>query len=448
MALAFLLSNSRPTEQVTTLYQNLRDIPYEKSRRHNNLFTVYLVACFLLLPISSLAGDFSPQWSIKGFGSLSIVGTDTNTIGFYRDRSQAHSIKDSWGVTPDSRLGLQLDVNFNQTLQMTLQWVARDHAGDFFEQNLEWAFLRWRPLSDLAIRVGRLGTDVFLSSDYRNVSYAYPWMRPPHEFYGTIPIYHYDGFDIAKRYTINNGYLTLKMFAGYSTNQIISNPGNALFDFNAPVAGGNLTYEYSNWRTKLSYVFVHPLTDTPGFNETSTLLNNPLINLGLPGISELTPYLTSKHTNMHFMSIGGTYDDGIWLAQAEVAYLHTDTPLFPSLTSAYLSLGRRISSVTLYTLFGIAHTFDNNIDVPNPVLPSPEFQDIHDSVDIFLNQNGINQKSISLGVRWDVYSNIALKAQWSHFWLGDNGAQLWQKFKTEQTPSQVNVWSFGFDFIF
>ena len=189
--------------------------------------------------------------SIKGFGSLSIVGTDTNTIGFYRDRSQAHNIKDSWGVTPDSRLGLQLDVNFNQTLQMTLQWVTRDHAGDFFEQNLEWAFLRWHPLSDLDIRVGCLGTDVFLSSDYRNLSYSYPWMRPPYEFYGTIPIYHYDGFDTAKRYTINNGYLTLKMFAGYSTNQLISNPGNALFDFNAPVAGGNLTYEYNNWRTKL-----------------------------------------------------------------------------------------------------------------------------------------------------------------------------------------------------
>ena len=89
---------------------------------------------------------------------------------------------------------------------------------------------------------------------------------------------------------------------------------------------------------------------------------------------------------MHFISIGGSYDDGIWLAQAEAAYLHTDSPLFPPLTSAYFSLGRRISSITLYSLFGIAHSFEDNIDVPNPVLPNPQFQEIHVTVNTFLNQ--------------------------------------------------------------
>lgn len=447
MLLALSLPKADRTKEIVS-YKTLRVILYTRAKLYNTSLFLGIITCLLLFSSTSRANDFSPEWSIKGFGSLSIVGTDTNKIGFYRDRSQAQNIKDNWGVTPDSRLGIQLDANFNAALQMTVQWVARDHAGNFFEQNLEWAFLRWRPQNDLDIRVGRLGTDVFLSSDYRNVSYAYPWMRPPHEFYGTIPIYHYDGFDIGKRYTINNGYLTLKMFAGYSTNQLISNPGNELFDFNAPVAGGNLTYEHSHWLTKLSYVFVHPITDTPGFDEASTLLNNPLVNLGLPGISELTPYLTTKHIDMHFISIGGAYDDGVWLAQAEAAYLHSDSPLFPSQTSAYLSFGRRFSSVTLYTLFGIAHSFEYNIDVPEPVIPNPELQEIHDSINGFLNQNGIDEKSISLGVRWDVYSNIALKAQWSHFWLGQNGTQLWQEFDTEPTPDKVNVWSFGFDFIF
>jgi hypothetical protein len=412
------------------------------------MFLIRVISCFLVLFNISHANDFSPQWSIKGFGSLSVVGTDSDAIGFYRDRSQAQSIQKSWGVTPDSRLGLQFDASFHAALQMTVQWVARDHAGDFFEQNLELAFLRWHAANDLDIRAGRMGTDVFLSSDYRNVSYAYPWMRPPHEFYGTIPIYHYDGFDITKRYAINNGYLTIKMFTGYSTNQLISNPGNKLFDFNAPVAGGNLTYEYSHWHSKLSYVFVHPLTDTPGFDQASALLSAPLTNDALPGISKLVPYLTTKHTDMHFISLGGAYDDGIWLAQVEAAYLHSDSPLFPAQTSAYLSIGRRFSSITLYTLFGIAHTFNKNIEVPNSVSNKPEFQMIHDIFNGFLNQNGIDEQSISLGIRWDMCSNIALKAQWSHFWLGSNGAQLWQKFDATSIPNKVNVWSFGFDFIF
>ncbi len=429
------------------IYLTLRDTFCNRVTLLNKVLATCFIALLLLFSSIVRAEHFSPSWSIKGFGSLSIVGTDTHSIGFYRDRSQAHSItKDSWGVSPDSRLGIQLDVNFNEAFHMTVQWVARDHAGDFFEQNLEWAFLRWRPQNDIDIRIGRVGADLFLSSDYRNVSYAYPWMRPPHEFYGTIPIYHFDGIDISKRYAINNGFLTLKVFAGYSFNQLITNPGNELFDFNYPLAGGNLTYEYSHWRTKISYVFLHPLTDTPGFNQTSTLLN--AVDLAIPGISELTPLLTIKDSNMHFVSVGSAYDNGTWLAQIEAGYLHTDTPLFPSITSAYLSVGRRIANFTLYTLFGIAHTFQYNVDVPVPILPNPEFQGIHDTFDAFLNQNRIDEKSISLGIRWDVYSNIALKTQWSHFWLGQNGAQLWQKFDTEQTPSQVNVWSFGFDFIF
>ena len=402
------------------------------------------ISCFLCLVHTVQASE----WSIKGFGSLSIVGTDTNAIGFYRDRSQTKSVTNAWGIAPDSRFGLQLDVNFNETLQMTTQWIARNHAGDFFEQNLELAFMRWHASNSLNIRAGRMGTDVFLASDYRNISYAYPWMRPPHEFYGTIPVYHYDGIDLIKRYAIYNGYLTAKIFAGYSSNQLISNPGNKLFDFNAPVVGGNLTYEHRYWRTKLSYVFVHPVTDTPGFDAGSKILNNTLVNLALPGINKLTPYLTTKNTNMHFISLGGAYDNGVWLAQAEAAYLHSDSPLFPAQTSAYLSIGRRFDTITLYTLLGIAHSFANYIDVPEARLPNPEFQQIHELVDTFINQNGINEQSISLGVRWDVYTNIAIKAQWSHFWIGKNGAQLWQKFGTTPTPNKVNVWSFGFDFIF
>jgi hypothetical protein len=91
-----------------------------------------------------------------------------------------------------------------------VQWVARNHAGAFFEQNLEWAYLRWRPWNDLDLRVGRLGLDVFLLSDYRNVGYAYPWMRPPQEFYAPLFPYHLDGADIAQRFHLGEGFLTLK----------------------------------------------------------------------------------------------------------------------------------------------------------------------------------------------------------------------------------------------
>ncbi len=103
---------------------------------------------------------------------------------------------------------------------------------------------------------------------------------------------------------------------------------------------------------------------------------------------------------------------------------------------------------TPYVLLGIAETLNDAVDVPPLLLPIPQLQAFRSAVDHVLNGNGVDEKSVSLGVRWDVYENIAVKAQWSHYWLGQNGAQLWVEPASGPTPDQVNVWSVGVDFMF
>jgi hypothetical protein len=142
----------------------------------------FLLIAFFLSPIIQ-AGDQYPGWSVSGFGSFGYVGTDTNSLGFIRNRTQTKSAtksgKGGGGVTTGSRLAIQLDINFNESWRTTVQWIARDHAGDFFEQNLELAFIGWRPTYDLDIRAGCLALDTFLISDHRNVGFSYPWKHPP-----------------------------------------------------------------------------------------------------------------------------------------------------------------------------------------------------------------------------------------------------------------------------
>ena len=41
---------------------------------------------------------------------------------------------------------------------------------------------------------------MFLASDYRKVSYANPWIRPPVEFYDLVPLFSVDGADAAYRW--------------------------------------------------------------------------------------------------------------------------------------------------------------------------------------------------------------------------------------------------------
>lgn len=57
--------------------------------------------------------------------------------------------------------------------------VGRDRLDNTFENSVEWAFLKGRLFPKLIVRAGRLGVDVFMLSEYRNIGFAYPWVRPP-----------------------------------------------------------------------------------------------------------------------------------------------------------------------------------------------------------------------------------------------------------------------------
>lgn len=406
-----------------------------------------MLMLLVMLPFShAIANDDAVNWSVKGFGTFALTGTDTREIGYKRDLSQVKNVKKPWGFLTDSRFGIQLDVDINQSLHATTQWVVRDHAGNFFEQNLEWAFLRWSQSDTLDIRFGRMGADLFLLSDYRNVGYAYPWMRPPHEFYASVPMFHFDGFDIKKNFRIDDDLLSLKLFAGYSFNQLPT-VFPELFEVESPVAGGNIVYQSGNWTTRAAYAFLHILSDVPVGQLTDVLLQ-PETNFAIPNISQVVPHLSIKNTDIHYMSVGTAYDDSTWFAQAEASYIESETSYYPPSANAYLSVGRRFSTLSIYALYGISQTFRNSVDIPQPLVPAPELLQLTNVVDDVINRNEVDEQSISLGLRWDFHPKVALKAQWIHYWLGDNGAALWQKANAQDIPDQVNVWSVGIDFIY
>ena len=105
------------------------------------------------------------------------------------------------------------------------------------------------------------------------------------------------------------------------------------------------------------------------------------------------------------MSLGTSYDDGTWLAHAEASYMDTKgQELFnPDTASAYLSIGRRFSNVTLYSLYGISHSFQKKTKVPDPRFPDPRLIQLHQEVEGRFNSQAIKQQSLSIGLRWDFH---------------------------------------------
>jgi hypothetical protein len=405
---------------------------------------------FLLLltlnTTASLANDM--RWSVKGFGTFGFIQTDTDKVGFLRATTQTQDATKSGGVTTDSRLGVQVDVDINPSLHATVQWTARDHAGDFFEQNLDWTFLRWNFDQNSSVRIGRMAVDLFLLSDYREVGYAYPWMRPPHEFYNNLALYHFDGLDLSHKIYFDDTLLSIKLFSGYSFNQAPSTYYESqTIDFEVALVGGNVKLESGNWTARAGYSYSQALSNIKN-GQLEGVLNDPAVVLGIPGIDQVKCHTDLKGANIHYYSLGVAYDDGSWLSQAEASYVNSDTVYLPDTVSGYWSIGKRISKVTLYSLFGISYSFQKDIAIPSPVIPSAELQRLSLALDRVVNKNGTDEKSISLGVRWDFHPKFALKTQWSHYWLGENGTQFWQDPTMKDKSHQVNVWSLGVDFTF
>jgi hypothetical protein len=432
--------------------------PYSRLKKYLN-FSLLLSLSINITSIANANNDY-PNWSVKGFGTLGLARSDNDSLGFYRDRAQTREVKKSFEISTDSRLGLQLDVDINDEWHATTQFIVRDHAGDFVEQNLDWAFLRWQPTDTTTIRAGRMGLDAFLLSDYRNVGYAYPWMRPSHEFYANIPITHYDGMDFKHTLFLENGDdLAFKVSAGYSSTSHPEEFTN--FKLEGPVVTANLLYQTGNWRLRAGYVYIWQLVQAEGRlpDELRATLNNPAYNYLVPNLNKLRPLTDTDNGRVQFMSIGTAYDNGTWLMHAEASYTEEEDMRMAvaDTVSAYFSIGRRFSDLTVYSVYGVSQSFPHKIDTLsiNPELANTPLEAAATKLsgavtDIFNNQSSqhIDQQSISLGLRWDFYQNVAFKAQWTHFWLGEHGAPLWQRDRGKHTPNRVNLFSFGFDFIF
>ncbi|MFM8331191.1 MAG: hypothetical protein ACKN9T_05840, partial [Candidatus Methylumidiphilus sp.] len=327
----------------------------------------------------------------------------------------------------------------------TVQWVARNHVGNFIEQNLDWAFLRWRIADNLDLRLGRLGFDAFLLSEYRNVGYAYPWMRPPAEFYSSLFTYHFDGADIAQKFSVGEGYLTLKGYGGRSFDSVLDQNSPSHTEIEAALFGANLVYETGNWRMRVGYAQARPLQNLP--LQTLDTLSQPLVRAYWPASQAIVGLLSIEGKALHYSSIGFAYDDGLWPVQAEAAYIDSNIGALPNKATAYLSVGRRFASVTAYALYGVAQSVSGPPAVPPAPAQIPALLAVREGVVQTLNANGQDQQSLSIGARWDVYDNIDLKAQWSHFWLGEDGTVTWLH-PSPPLPDEVNVWSFGLDFVY
>lgn len=391
-----------------------------------------LLCCLLaLLPAFCVCANAdtgtAPEHRFSGFASLGIVSSSNDELAFRRDvtlSEGSHGGDMEWNN--DSLVGAQWNAKWSHQWDTTVQVVAKDRFVNNLENSVEWAFVRYRPMDGLDLRLGRVGTDIFMISEYRQVGYALPWVRPPHDTYALLSLYHFDGADITKRFDFDDSTFSVKLFYGNSDEKYpTSSDSEAEIRIDFDLGGITLNYEFTNWKWRASYIDV-------------SINNNmvPLLADGLNGVSpfwpeaaELATHFNTDGEHFTYGELGVNYDNNDWWVQAEVVRLTSDINIIPSGDFGYMSLGKRFGRFSVYALGGYATPEDGIAAIQAPSGPTPELtglmQGLAFGAQTSFNSARIEQDSVGLGVRWDFTTKMAVKFQVEEFTVKPNGTNLW-----------------------
>lgn len=175
----------------------------------NKLLRHSLVSVALLASGPALA-----EVTINGFLTTAAVVLDSEVDTVYNSGDVTDVVRFD---NADSRLGLQFYAPINNRVSATAQLLARN---DDYSNPIaaDWAYVSLEANDVTEVRMGKLKLPTFLLSDYIEVGYAYPWIRPPEEVYSLNPISTLVGLDALYTPTIGVMGLMIQPFVGSNRN--------------------------------------------------------------------------------------------------------------------------------------------------------------------------------------------------------------------------------------
>lgn len=385
----------------------------------------------------------TPNVSFNGFGTLGVVHSDEDQADFASTlfSPDGAGYTREWSPEVDSVMGLQLTANLTPRFTGILQVVSEQRYDETYTPEVEWANLKFEITPDLSVRAGRVVPQTFMVSEYRKVRYATPWIRPPKEIYDMIPVTNADGIDFSYHFRFKGFTNTLRGL--YGTRDINIPDGNEakardVMVLSDTLEWGAATLFASYGRFRLTMKDFNPFFDA--FRQ-----------FGTEGEAIAERYdVDSKR--FEIMDFGLRYDPGKWFVLGEWARAKTRT-FIGDIRGWYITGGYRFGEFTPYMTLARARAHGDTSD-PGLSLAglSPQQAAQAQGLNAALNQmlgSATQQKSISVGVRWDFIQNAALKVQYQHLDLEDGSPGVLTNTQPGFKPGgSVNLFSTAIDFVF
>ena len=376
-----------------------------------SLFAASFYATTLMTSSSIVNAD---PISIRGFASAGFVTGDTQ----FDYISASDSISESSTFGADNTIGLQVNAQINDKTEFTSQLLAKGTV-DAYNLDAHWGYISYSASPSLTLRAGRLVLPIAAMSEYVDVGYAIPWVRPPTEIYSAALVNNYSGFNLLYTLSFKGMQLVLQPLIG-------SLPKASLMGVDASAKQGlglNTTLNFDQGSLSASHINVSDLELTYFGEDLSLDLTRSSIsaNLEFGNLLLITEYVqrstsrnsgSSKRTMTAWYTTVG-YQLGKFTPHLSYAKGETDTP------QTVLAAGTPFTTPT------------GTVSLPEAMIFEPA-------------PFSYRQESMTLGLRYDAFNKVAFKLEAQEIKPIDNSWGLFAK----DPGDKAHLFSFVVDVTF
>lgn len=279
----------------------------------------------------------------------------------------------SLSFTPDTRFGLQAVAKIDDKTSLTGQVTA--HGGNSLKPTLDWAYLSRDLSNTLTLQAGRKRLPLYQYSDFANLGYAYPWIRPPADLYGW-QIVNYNGANLLYRNAWDDLAVRANAWMGREDDSDNRMLGKLYYGSKIEESWKNIFGSYVE------------LTWDP-FTARLVYMNNVVDRYSTDGAGARSHVTDNVRQRFYGLALGADWNNVVVKMEANRFERPT---VQDNYTASLVGVGYRIGNVLpmlTYSRFTENHP------------PDPSWNEIH--------------HTYTASVRWDVRSDMAIKFQYDRF---------------------------------
>ena len=314
---------------------------------HRIVLATLMIGLLIVAPIETVfAQGVDSRIDINGF--LTVAGNRSDTDVPTQDGTVTEDI----GFDRDSRIGVQIRADVNERIGVTTQFLGRARRENY-DAFFDWGYIDYRLTETLTVRGGKHKFPTFLVSDFIEVGYAYPWIRPPEEVYFGNPITTMSGLMVVYQPSIGPFDFNVQPYFGTGRGdalipqEALASPGTiATTPFNAEnLLGANLSVSYGGAKLRVGALDTDVSVDAFGVDQDEA----------------------------QFLSVGGVIDQAGWVFYTEWFQREIEgeaNQAFPNQQGWYVTVGHRFGPFLPH--FTYAALRDNNNPETTQVPPAEQ----------------------------------------------------------------------------